>query len=283
MGSDSQSPRLRSYLEAIGISEDSVREGLSVDLLQELYVAHSTNIAFCSLQITNGEVLQLDDGLVHKRLVERKLGGVCFDQCGLFGWALRELGFNVQKVAGEVYTPTGFASLLTHHFVIVTMENQKYVLDVGFPLKPLTVLLLGLSYEQPQLNGKIIKLNLVEYQWIQNSSSDGISYETVNRFQLREFDLETELKPAVKQIYAAESAFMNGWMVSIVLKDDATIASLAHGSFAGKNIPLQDVKYVLRPPLPQPEIVEIIPLESERVDQLLADVFLMPGRRLHKD
>jgi arylamine N-acetyltransferase len=80
------------------------------------------------------------------KLVHRRRGGYCYEQNGLMGYVLAEIGFRVRRLAGRVVwmqppdAPTGAQ---THTVLAVTFPGSggSYLVDVGFggqtPTSPL--------------------------------------------------------------------------------------------------------------------------------------------------
>lgn len=75
----------------------------TIDVLQDLITAHTGAIAFENLDPLLG--VPVDDlgpeALVDK-LVHRRRGGYCYEQNGLMGYVLQELGYGVRRFTARV-------------------------------------------------------------------------------------------------------------------------------------------------------------------------------------
>lgn len=120
---------LAAYLRRIGFAG-----GPRPDLptLRALHLAHATHIPFENLDIQMGLPIRLDLGSLQAKLVQRRRGGYCFEQNGLFLAVLREVGFDV--IPCEARVRRGATTLLprTHMLLLVRLEGLRWLCDVGF-------------------------------------------------------------------------------------------------------------------------------------------------------
>ncbi|KIW18404.1 hypothetical protein PV08_02692 [Exophiala spinifera] len=87
--------------------------------------------------------ITLDPEALFHKIVERKLGGYCMENNAFFSTILRSLGYQ-QYVTGARIShaltgnadPRGFAGW-QHEVILVTINGQKYLADVGFGSQPL--------------------------------------------------------------------------------------------------------------------------------------------------
>ena len=102
--------------------------------LAELQRGHMQRVPFENLSVMRGEPIVLDEGLLYAKIVERGRGGFCYELNGAFGWLLRELGFDVIRVAAGVYNQRkgAFGPEFDHMALLVTLEGERYLVDVGF-------------------------------------------------------------------------------------------------------------------------------------------------------
>jgi arylamine N-acetyltransferase len=107
-------------------------------VLQDLVTAHTRSIPFENLDPLLGVAVDdLSPEALVDKLVHRRRGGYCYEQNGLMGYVLAELGFRVRRLAGRVVwmlrpdTPTPSQ---THTVLAVTFpgSNGSYLVDVGF-------------------------------------------------------------------------------------------------------------------------------------------------------
>ena len=118
-----------SYLRRIGW-QGALDTGLTT--LQRLHFLHSTNVPFENLDIQLGRNISLDLESLERKIVQNSRGGYCFEQNTLFYAVLRELGFDVIACEARVKMGTRVITPRTHMMLIVSLEGERYLVDVGF-------------------------------------------------------------------------------------------------------------------------------------------------------
>lgn len=114
------------------------------DVLQDLMTAHTRTIPFENLDPVMGvPVDDLGPEALTDKLVHRRRGGYCYEQNGLMGHVLTEVGFRVRRLAGRVVwmSPPGAPlPAQTHTVLAVTFPGSQgsYLVDVGFGGQTLT-------------------------------------------------------------------------------------------------------------------------------------------------
>lgn len=118
---------LAAYLDRIGLDAPvwATREGL-----EQAMTAHLGAIPFENLDVFLGR--DSADGIeaIHAKLVTRRRGGWCYEQNGLLGWALAQMGFEVMPVAARVNKAEGDPG--GHLALLVRVGGQDLLVDVGF-------------------------------------------------------------------------------------------------------------------------------------------------------
>lgn len=108
--------------------------------LASLHERHVTTIAFENLDIQMGLPIRLELAHLQEKIVGHRRGGYCFEQNTIFLHALRALGFDVMACEARVHADSGRVLPRTHMTLVVTVQNQRYLCDVGFgadgPLAP---------------------------------------------------------------------------------------------------------------------------------------------------
>lgn len=127
------------YLQRLDLDPATV-DGADAATLTRLQRAHVGAVPFENLSIVgdphgpalgDGVSLSLPD--LYEKIVERRRGGLCFELNGAFAWLLEELGADVRRVAGRVYTgPTGELGPHESHLTLLVTLDHRYVVDVGF-------------------------------------------------------------------------------------------------------------------------------------------------------
>jgi N-hydroxyarylamine O-acetyltransferase len=119
------------YLNRIGMSLGA-ETSPDLDLLRELQRTHLLTVPFESLDIARGKPIVLDPPSLYAKVVERERGGFCYELNSLFGWLLRQLGYDVRIVEGQVRDSDGsFGPPFDHMALLVNLDRQ-YLVDVGF-------------------------------------------------------------------------------------------------------------------------------------------------------
>jgi N-hydroxyarylamine O-acetyltransferase len=68
---------------------------------------------------------------IYKKIVERRRGGVCYENNSLFHWALVEMGFDAKIIRAEMFPGATFRNHFDHMAVIVSLSGIDYLVDVG--------------------------------------------------------------------------------------------------------------------------------------------------------
>jgi arylamine N-acetyltransferase len=171
------------YLSLVGAG----REAPGVAALGRLVRAHVEGVPFeNSLSLLrrresgSGPVAALDPDALLDAWEARRAGGVCFEHTEMFGRLLRELGYDVTPVAGEISFPG------SHQALLVRAGGARWLVDVGngapffepIPLdRPLEIRRLGLGYRfdaDPRRPGV----------WVQERAVDG-GWQPYCRYDLR--------------------------------------------------------------------------------------------------
>jgi N-hydroxyarylamine O-acetyltransferase len=118
---------LAAYLERIGLAGpvSTTRAGL-----ERVMTAHLGAIPFENLDVFLGRGSADGIEAIHAKLVGRRRGGWCYEQNGLLGWALGEMGFDAMPLAARVNTAEGDPG--GHLALLVSVEEQDLLVDVGF-------------------------------------------------------------------------------------------------------------------------------------------------------
>jgi N-hydroxyarylamine O-acetyltransferase len=128
---------LHSYLRRINYSGPLTA---NLQTLKSIHFNHSLHIPFENLDPLLHKEVKIDMGSIQKKLVTDERGGWCFEQNSLLLEILKSLGFRVKGLAArvrwnipeEVVTPRG------HMLLLIDMEDEKYIADVGFGSLTLT-------------------------------------------------------------------------------------------------------------------------------------------------
>lgn len=134
------SAKAQAYFNRIGFAFD---RGLSEEeFLNKLQYAHVTSVPYENLDILCHVPLKLDTDSLFEKIVVNKRGGYCFELNGIFGWLLKELGFEVHDHFGRYLRGEEGIPMRRHRVLRVVGEENTYICDVGianmaprYPLK----------------------------------------------------------------------------------------------------------------------------------------------------
>ena len=124
--------RLGRYLERVSY-DANVRPDM--DTLHGLQHAHVCSVPFENLDVQLGRPLTTSVQEAFDKIVCRKRGGWCYEQNGLFGWVLSEIGFDVTRAAAAVMrAERGDVSEANHLTLLVRLPGteETWLADVGF-------------------------------------------------------------------------------------------------------------------------------------------------------
>jgi N-hydroxyarylamine O-acetyltransferase len=124
----------------------------TLESLQLIHQQHALHIPFENLNSWLGlPVLLTKDALLQKLVLQQR-GGYCFEHNLLLGHVLATLGFTVHGLAARVLwmQPPEVVAARTHMALLITLNQTRYLADVGFGGMTLTSpLLLDTDISQP--------------------------------------------------------------------------------------------------------------------------------------
>lgn len=139
------------YLQHIGFT-GAARPDLPT--LQQLHHRHMLSVPFENLSIIYHQGIRLAPEALFSKVVERNRGGFCYELNTLFALLLREIGFRVSFISGEIRARVGhFGPPYDHLALRVDLEDQAWLVDVGFGDSFLTPLKIVVAEPQPQASG----------------------------------------------------------------------------------------------------------------------------------
>lgn len=123
----------------------------TLETLQALIAAHSTAIAYESIDILLDRPPKLDLASLQDKMIACGRGGYCFEQNMLFRGGLRSLGYSVTSLQARVVRGLEIdaARPMLHMILRVDLPEGSYLADVGFGnLAPTAALLIKADIEQ---------------------------------------------------------------------------------------------------------------------------------------
>ncbi len=129
-----------SYLNRIGKKQEEP----SLDYLKQLQKAHLFAIPFENLDIHYGSKIILDYQKIFEKIVIQKRGGFCHELNGLFYHLLYHLGFRCYIISAKFWQEdkNQFGKPFDHMAIVVDIDNQNWLVDVGFgdgPISPIAI------------------------------------------------------------------------------------------------------------------------------------------------
>ena len=118
---------LDAYLARIGLRGPCEP---TLETLVALHRAHMLSVPFENLDIHLGRPLVLDPAANFGKIVTRRRGGWCYEQNGLFGWVLEQVGFNVTLLGARVVGERVGRDL--GHLMLRVDLDRPWLADVGF-------------------------------------------------------------------------------------------------------------------------------------------------------
>ena len=105
---------------------------VSLDMLKGLHFAYVHTVPFENLDIHLGERISLEPSDLFAKIVTRKRGGYCYEVNSFFAMILQAFGFQVQCLLARVLYGISTFRPRSHQLLLVTVENQSWIADVGF-------------------------------------------------------------------------------------------------------------------------------------------------------
>ena len=152
---------LRAYLDRVGYSGPLEP---TLDVLRTLHRQHMLTVPFENLDIPLKREIRLDLERIYDKMVRAGRGGFCYEQNGLFCWALREIGFDVDMLSARVARGDGgYGQEFDHMLLLVRIEGERWIADVGF----------GDSFLEPlRLDTQVPQFDCgLEYQIVRDADS----------------------------------------------------------------------------------------------------------------
>jgi len=131
-GSDHAPVDLDAYFQRIGYSGPLEP---TLEVLRALTELHPAAIPFEAIDVLLDRGIDISPAAVDAKLIDRRRGGYCYEQNGLFARVLRQIGFDVEGLSANVrwmFAPGAAAGPLTHRVLRVTIDGTPWLADVGF-------------------------------------------------------------------------------------------------------------------------------------------------------
>lgn len=120
---------IAAYLNRIQVTQTP---SVTIEFLRVLHRQHVFHVPFENLDIHLGKMISLAPADLFEKVVRKRRGGYCFELNGLFQLLLEALGFQVYSTAARVLFGTETIPPRSHRLLIVTLDGEDWVVDVGF-------------------------------------------------------------------------------------------------------------------------------------------------------
>jgi N-hydroxyarylamine O-acetyltransferase len=179
-----QNFNLDGYFQRIGYSG---RRDPNLETLRYIHLLHAQAIPFENLNPFLRIPVELNIDLLYQKLVLNKRGGYCFEHNLLLAAVLKTLGFKVRGLGARVLwnVPEGIVTARGHMLLLVEIEQNYFIADVGFGGMTLTAPLLlrpDLSQETPHENFRLVQ---ADDEYILEGKVMG-TWKRIYRFGLQE-------------------------------------------------------------------------------------------------
>lgn len=121
--------QLSAYFARIGYSGPATPDFATLDAVMR---AHVAAIPFENLDVQFGRPLATDLPPIFDKLVTRRRGGWCYENNGLLGWALGEMGFDVTRIAAGVMRHVLGDTAVGNHLTLIVTLDRPWLVDAGF-------------------------------------------------------------------------------------------------------------------------------------------------------
>nr|WP_298522893.1 arylamine N-acetyltransferase [uncultured Halomonas sp.] len=174
------------YLRQLGFTQSEIEQSITPDLdtLRRLQLSHLMHYPFQSLTTVLGRPVDLEEEVVYDKLVEHREGGYCYELNGLFLSLLRYLGYEAGIVTGSVIVDNNLEvrNPRTHTALMVTIDENTYLVDVGFggfaPTAPLIF-----TFDQEEVHIQTTphgRYKIIKDESVQDCISPEFSHAKVN-------------------------------------------------------------------------------------------------------
>src|SRR5690606_27313058 len=106
----------------------------TLDTLTRIHSLHAKHIPFENLNPLLRIPVRLDLSSLSEKMLTQRRGGYCFEHNLLLKAVLESLGYSVKGLAARVLWghPLDFIPARSHMLLMVEIESERYIADVGF-------------------------------------------------------------------------------------------------------------------------------------------------------
>ncbi|WP_165769958.1 arylamine N-acetyltransferase family protein [Flagellimonas pacifica] len=190
-----------------------------LNTLNQLHQNHVFHIPFENLDIQSGQKIHLEKQKLFNKIIKAKRGGFCYELNYLFLSLLTNLGFDAKMISARIYDNDNLGPEFDHMAIIVSLENEELLADVGFGdlfIKPLKI-----KQEIEQIDGgnifKFSRFN--EQSYLLSKSVNGLEFEKKYVLETNEKRLEQFLPQCELKQQSPDSYFVQNKVCTIAEKN----------------------------------------------------------------
>ena len=202
------------YLRRIGINNSDLP--INPNTLRLLQREHLYQVPFENLDIHWKREIILDVEKFYEKIVGERRGGFCYELNGLFNELLKEIGFSSRIISARVAKGNGeFGAEYDHLTILTQIENEEFLVDVGFgnfaaePLKFIT------DIEQTDANGTFM-IRKHDEKYFEIVKKDGELWRSEYIFKDLSRDLSEFAEMCKFHQTSPESHFTRGKLCSLM-------------------------------------------------------------------
>lgn len=154
---------LQQYLKRINFQGEIE---LSFEGIKKLMQSQIFSVPFENIDVQAGKTISLVGNDIVNQIVDKNRGGYCYQVNGIFSLVLQEIGVPHYYIAVRPLVNPG-QNAKTHLAIIATIENEEYLIDLGFGgnsiREPLKLSQIGTEIQQDFDTFTLVKTEEEEY------------------------------------------------------------------------------------------------------------------------
>lgn len=202
------------YLNRIGGEQFDFVPNL--ENLKYLQRQHLLSIPFENLDIHWKKPIDLSGESLYQKIVENKRGGFCYELNGLFFELLQKSGYESKRISARVSDGKGnFGQEFDHLAIITRIEDEDYLVDVGFGdfiAEPIKFIL---DLEQTDANGTFL-IKKFDENYFEVFKKNAASFVSQYIFTLKKRDLSEFEAMCIFHQTSPDSHFTNNKVCSLM-------------------------------------------------------------------
>ena len=207
---------MQEYLKRIAAENVVLRP--DAPTLKMLQRKHLMSVPFENLDIHWKRPILLDEEKFYEKIVSGRRGGFCYELNGLFNVLLRSIGFETRLISARVFNGKEFGPEFDHTAIIVTIDGEEYLADVGFGSFTTEPLRFVVDVEQNDAAGVFVIRKRDDKYFEVSKQNEGL-WTSEYVFQNIAHELSEFEEMCDFQQYSPDSHFTKGKLCSIMTED----------------------------------------------------------------